>query len=162
MRTWLIVLLYLVALVSANLAITEFREIAFYLVGFFLIPLDMVLRDILHERWRTDNITLKMGGLIVLGGFITWLFNNDTLQVAIASVSAFATSMTVNAFVYQGMLNFSRITRMNTSNLLASIADSAVFCLLFFGWDPMIVLVQSLIKFSGGFLFTLLFRKKLQ
>jgi uncharacterized PurR-regulated membrane protein YhhQ (DUF165 family) len=162
MKTWVVILLYLAALVSANLAITEFREIAFYLVGFLLIPLDMILRDILHERWRDNNITLRMGGLIVLGGFITWLFNHETLQVAIASVSAFATSMTVNALVYQGMLNFTRFTRMNTSNLFASIADSAVFCLLFFGWDPMIVVVQSLIKFSGGFLFTLIFKKKLQ
>ena len=150
------------ALVSANLAIIEFKEYAFYLVGFLLIPLDMVLRDILHERWKDNNITLRMFGLILVGGVITWLFNHDTLIVAVASVSAFTTSMTVNAGVYQLMLNTSKFVRMNTSNFFASIADSLVFTLLFFGFDPWIVVIQSLIKFSGGLLFTLIFKNKLK
>jgi hypothetical protein len=161
MKTPLIILLYLVALIVANLTISVFGENGFYVVGFLLIPIDMLLRDILHERWK-DNISIRMGGLIALGGVLTWLLNTDTLIIGIASVSAFTASMVVNTWIYQRMFGSSRVTKMNVSNFFASIVDSSVFILIFFGFDWKIILIQSLIKFSGGFIFTLLFKKKLQ
>ena len=51
-QTTSIVFLYISAIVVANNMVSMFGEIGLWVTGFFLIPFDLLARDILHEQWR--------------------------------------------------------------------------------------------------------------
>jgi queuosine precursor transporter len=112
----------------------------------------MVSRDKLHDMWHTEGLGWKMTGLVVLGGVISFLLNADALRIAIASSLAFATSEAINAAVYSPMLNrrWPWLLRVNLGNIPNALVDSALFIGIAFGFMPVLILLQALVKILGG------------
>ena len=156
------VILYLVAIVLANLSVTYFMgtfpEITI-VNAFLFIGLDLTARDQLHEAWRDNHLLPKMTALIAAGSVLSWLLNRNAGPVALASFAAFAAAATVDTIFYQLLGRYPRWLRINGSNIPSAAVDSIVFPTLAFGsflWT--IVLGQFLAKTLGGFLWSLLFR----
>lgn len=156
--TTICVTLFLIAIVAADLVITHFGPKALPFTAFFLIPFDLVTRDILHEKWKGKCLWPKIGVLVLSGGIISYLLNQDALNVAKASVLAFACATFINTVIYQLLYAFKTIIKMNVSNLFAAITDSVIFPFIAFGVLPLdIMITQSLAKFGGGILWSTLF-----
>lgn len=160
------VLVYLGALVTANLLTTAFGPGVSIINAFWLIGLDLSLRDKLHEAWQGKNLALRMLALIAAASSLSWLLNRDAGPIALASFAAVSAAMTVDAIVYQVMLRMGskRIVRANGSNVVSAGVDSLVFPTIAFGgllWGT--VLGQFAAKIGGGFLWSLvLFRGDLR
>jgi uncharacterized PurR-regulated membrane protein YhhQ (DUF165 family) len=156
---YILVAAYLLMIVVANYAVTVARMLGwsqaqmtalFMVMGFVFIGGDLVIRDVLHERW-THRKALKLGALIMTGGIISALLNAEAVRVAIASSVAFMAAATADAIVYQLAMRWPRIVRVNTSNVVGAIVDSAVFPLILFGgFAPVATLGMSLTKILGG------------
>ena len=80
------IIIYLAAIVSANLLILEFGPSVSIINAFLLIGLDLSLRDYLHEVWK-ENLKRNMALLICAGSGLTILLNLEALQIALASAS---------------------------------------------------------------------------
>jgi hypothetical protein len=158
----LYIILYLVAIILANLSVTHFMgtfpEITI-LNAFLFIGLDLTARDQLHEAWRGNNLLPKMTALIAAGSLLSWLLNRNAGPIALASFAAFAAAAIVDTIVYHQLGSYPRWLRINGSNIPSAAVDSIIFPTLAFGsfiWT--IVLGQFIAKTLGGFIWSLLFR----
>lgn len=155
-KTKYIIALFLTAIVLSNLLVSAFGQIALVFTGFFLIPFDLVARDILHDRWGRDGkqiLANKIGLLIIAGAVLTTILNVDAVRIAFASVVAFVVGVTANTILYYAMSHFKREKRMVMSNSIVAVIDSTLFPFLALGLvDIRISLVQIFLKCSGGFL----------
>ena len=153
------VAIYIIALVAANLLVAHFGPWFSPINAFFLIALDLSLRDKLHERWA-GNLWPKMGALIVSAAVISYLLNPASGQIALASVVAFGCAMFVDAFVYQKLIKKGWMVKANGSNAAGAITDSLVFpTIAFGGFLPHIVAMQFAAKVLGGFVYSWIFKK---
>lgn len=153
------VILYLVAIVLANLSVAAFGPAVAIANAFVFIGLDLTARDHLHEVWRGNNLLPKMAALIATGSVLSWVLNRDAGQIALASFTAFAAAAIVDTFVYHLMGQYPRWLRINGSNIPSAFVDSLVFPTLAFGaflWP--VVLGQFAAKTLGGFVWSLFFR----
>ena len=153
------VILYLVAIVLANLSVAAFGPSVIIINAFLFIGLDLTARDQLHEAWRGNNLLPRMAALIASGSILSWLLNRDAGSIALASFVAFAAAATVDAIIYHLMGNYPRWLRINGSNVPSALVDSLIFPTLAFGsflWP--IVLGQFAAKTLGGFVWSLVFR----
>ena len=153
------VILYLVAIVLANLSVAAFGPSVIIVNAFLFIGLDLTARDQLHEAWRGNNLLPKMAALIASGSILSWLLNRDAGSIALASFVAFAAAATVDAIIYHLMGSYPRWLRINGSNVPSALVDSLIFPTLAFGsflWP--IVLGQFAAKTLGGFVWSLVFR----
>jgi hypothetical protein len=153
------VILYLVAIVLANLTVAAFGPNMVIVNAFLFIGLDLTARDRLHDSWRGNRLVLKMTALIAAGSILSWILNRDVAQIALASFVAFAAASIVDAVIYHILGNYPRWLRINGSNIPSALTDSLVFPTLAFGaflWP--IVLGQFLAKVLGGFAWSLVFR----
>lgn len=145
------VLIYIAAIVTANLSIATFGPWVSPINAFCLIGLDLALRDQLHDRWQGDNLWLRMLCLISTAGAISYLLNPATGTIAIASTAAFALSGIADSAVYQAMRTRSFLIRSNGSNAAGAAVDSIIFpTLAFGGLMPEIVALQFAAKAIGG------------
>lgn len=147
---------YVSAICLANFLVFKFGPSMSIINSFFLIGLDMVLRDKIH-----DTIGIK-GSLLIslLAGSISYAINPATGMIAIASVAAFTTSSAADAITYHFLKGKSWIKRANGSNASGSIVDSIVFPAIAFGaFMPSIVLGQIAAKMVGGFLWSLTLKR---
>lgn len=145
------ILLYLGAIVAANLIITVVGPTATIVTAFVFIGLDLTVRDYLHEAWQGKGLVWKMGLLIAAGSIISWLLNKDAENIAKASFIAFASAGIADALIFQLLKSKTRFLKVNGSNLVSSGVDSLVFPTLAFGQLlPFIVLGQFLAKVFGG------------
>jgi uncharacterized PurR-regulated membrane protein YhhQ (DUF165 family) len=150
-----VVCLYLIAVVLANLSVTYFGPISTPINAFFLIALDLVTRDYLHERWEHNKLWLRMFLLIVTGGIISSILNLQSLRVAIASCLSFILVGFTDTIVYHLFRKYPRIRKVTFSNIASSIVDSVAFPTLAFGKFLLWVTIgQSLAKIIGGYLWT--------
>lgn len=155
MTTKLAVAIYLAAIVAANLAVTAFGPGASIMIAFFLIGLDLSLRDKLHDAWEGVTLPLKMGALIAVGGAISYILNANAGMIAVASTVAFAGAASVDAIVYTILRKQKRLVRMNGSNLFGAGVDSILFpTIAFGGLLPAIVLGQFAAKALGGLIWS--------
>ena len=155
----LYVILYLGAVVLANLTVARFGQPSVIVVAFLLIGLDLTARDQLHEAWRGKNLLPKMAALIAAGSFLSWVLNRNAGPVAVASFVAFAAAATTDAVVYHQLGGYPRWLRINGSNVPSAAVDSLLFPTLAFGGFPWLtVLGPFLAKTLGGFLWSLIFR----
>lgn len=148
------VVLYLAAIVAANLSVAAFGPSVVVVNAFLLIGLDLTLRDRLHDEWR--GRWLPMVALIATGGALSYLLNRDAAQIALASTVAFTLSAGLDALTYALLGDRARLLRVNGSNVVGAAADSLLFPTLAFGaflWP--IVLGQFAAKVAGGFLWSL-------
>lgn len=153
----MLIVLYLVAIVIANLLVAQFGASISILNAFLFIGLDLSTRDILHERWQGKNLWRNMFILIAIGSLLSALLNWQATPIAIASLVAFGSAGIVDAITYQLLDNKSRLVKMNGSNLVSAAVDSVVFPALAFGFPLLIPIMigQFIAKVAGGFLWSL-------
>lgn len=159
-RSCLLISTYLAAIVIANFAVSHFGQAALPVTAFFLIPLDLVTRDLLHEEWEGRWLWSKMFVLIFSGSCLTAMLSWDARRVAIASCVAFASAGAINAFVYHLMNSKPRFVKMNSSNAAAAITDSVLFPLIAFDVvSGVLCVTQAVTKFGGGIFWSFVFVK---
>jgi hypothetical protein len=152
------VLMYLIAVILANLTVAAFGPNMVIVNAFLFIGLDLTARDRLHDAWRGHNLLPKMAGLIAAGSVLSWLLNRNAGQIAVASFAAFAAAAVVDAVVYHLLGKYPRWLRVNGSNVPSALVDSLVFPTLAFGAFLLpIVLGQFVAKTLGGFIWSLIF-----
>lgn len=148
--------IYILSVVAANLIITEVGPSAVLPVGFFIIGITLLARDVIHE-WSRGRLIVKMGSLIVVGGVASYLINAEAAIIALASVAAFASSEIVDALIYQRLILKRYIVKANVSNAVSAVVDSAVFIGIAFGPALGLIAAQSAVKIFGGAVWTALF-----
>jgi hypothetical protein len=156
----ILVFIYLLAVVLANMLILWLGPQAAVITAFLFIGLDLSLRDKLHDQWHGEQVWWKMLALICGGSAISIVLNWDALPIALASATAFLAAGVGDALVYAGLRKKRFMIRVNGSNVAGSAIDSIVFPTLAFGvFMPEIVLGQFVAKFVGGFLWSLVLHK---
>jgi uncharacterized PurR-regulated membrane protein YhhQ (DUF165 family) len=145
------VLMYLAAIILANLSSTYFGASASIVNAFLFIGLDLTARDKLHEAWHKRGIIWKMGLLITAGSLVSYALNRDAGMIAIASFVAFACAATVDTIAYQVLFRRSYLVKVNGSNIFGAAADSLIFpTIAFGGFLPLVTLGQFVAKVLGG------------
>lgn len=140
------ILIYAVAMTCANLSIAAFGPWVSPINAFFLIGLDLALRDWLHVRLRV----WQMGALIAATGLLTYILNPSAQHIAIASAVSFAVAALADWLTFT-KLQGSWLRRSMGSNVVGAAVDSLIFPTLAFGaLMPAIVLMQFAAKVAGG------------
>lgn len=153
-------LLYLLAIVLANFMVLWFGPISTPINAFFLIGLDLSMRDKLHDKWTGNHLWIKMSLLIAAGSAITYILNRNAGQIALASVVSFAIAAIADAVVYSRLHKKNFMIRSNGSNVAGAVLDSILFPTIAFGAViPWVIIGQFLAKFFGGFVWSLLLNK---
>lgn len=153
-----LIAVYLLAIVVANLIVAEFGQKALVITAIMMIPLDMLIRDVLHHRWAGSNLWARMTTLVLSGSLCTILANTAAIRVVIASATAFFISGMIDAAMYQVLKRYTRAFRMNASNLVCASADSLIFPMIAFGgFNAYLSATQAGMKFIAGVILTQLF-----
>lgn len=156
----MLIVMYLGAIVAANLTVAWLGPWVTPLTAFAFIGLDLVARDGLHDRWAGPGLWWRMLGLIAAGSALSWALSGAAGRIALASLVAFAGAGVVDAVGYHLLRRRARLVRMNGSNVPAAFVDSLLFPSLAFGaWLPLVVLGQFAAKVGGGFVWSLVLRK---
>ncbi|MDZ7330995.1 MAG: VUT family protein [candidate division KSB1 bacterium] len=151
------VLIYLSAIVLANLLVLWFGPKVTVINALVLIGLDLTVRDRLHDRWHHRQLWLKMFLLIFAGSLITYLLNRSSLMIGIASVVAFSSAAVVDSIIYSILFRKQFLIKANGSNVGGALVDSVLFPTIAFGvFMPLIVIGQFLAKVSGGFFWSMI------
>jgi len=147
----LTIAVYALAMTVANLSVATFGPAVTPINAFFLIGLDLVLRDWLHLRLKP----IQMFGLIAASGALTFILNPAAGMIAIASASAFTAAALVDWAVFSKVTG-SWIKRSNASNVAGAAVDSLVFPTIAFGaLMPQVVIMQFVAKVAGGAMWAL-------
>lgn len=138
--------IYAASMLLANLLVLKFGPAVTPINAFFLIGLDLALRDWLHVRLKP----VQMGALILSVSLLTWLVNDAAQNIAIASAVAFCLAAVVDWYVFK-TTSGTWLRRSMVSNVAGAAVDSLVFPTLAFGaLMPVIVLTQFAAKSMGG------------
>lgn len=139
MSMQLLVTLYLIALVMANLLITHYGQLALLVTSVTLIPFDYAVRVRLQELWIGAQLWVRVSFLIGAGSILTVLTVPGSGRVALASVTAFAGGVLVGvwSYTYARLYCSLELTRLISLAWMAA-ADSVLFSYLAFddvdGW----------------------------
>lgn len=148
------IILYLGAIVLANLSVFWFGQWATVVNAFVFIGLDLTTRDRLHEAWRGQHLVRNMALLILAGSLLTLVFNAAAWRIALASVVAFACAAVIDTVVYH------RTHSVNRSNIASAAVDSLLFpTIAFGGFLPLVTLGQWTAKVAGGWLWLLILNR---
>lgn len=140
------IIIYATAMTVANLSIATFGPWVSPINAFFLIGLDLTLRDWLHMRLKF----WQMGLLIAVSGALSYLLDQSAGMIAIASAVAFTSAAFVDWATFI-KLRGTWLFRANGSNVAGAAIDSFIFPTLAFGiFMPQIILLQFLAKVCGG------------
>lgn len=169
MKRVVLVVLWLVAIVAANLSSTHFGPSASVYNAFFLIGLSLTTRDALHTAWDGEGLKWKMASLIVTGSAISYLINQDALPIAVGSCVALAAAEGLDALVYHHLRDRDWYERVNGSNVPSAGVDSLLFPFVAFVWlasAPIPVSAafavagaQFMAKVSGGLIWSFIIGK---
>lgn len=147
--------LYILSMTAANLLVAQFGPVISPVLAFFLIGLDLSLRDWLHVRMKA----LHMIGLILIAGALTFALNPAAGIIAVASASAFTLAALIDWAVFVKVPG-SWMRRANASNVAGAAVDSLVFPTIAFGaLMPHIVVMQFFAKIAGGAIWAFLLNK---
>lgn len=156
--TIIFVALYIAAMTAANLSVAAFGPWVSPLNSFFLIGLDLTMRDRLHDAWKGS--VWKMGALIAVAAGLSYLLNPASGKIALASFVAFTAAALVDWVVYAWLHPRGYMTRVNGSNVAGAAVDSFLFPTIAFGvFMPHIVAAQFFAKVGGGYVWSLLLRR---
>jgi len=157
MKALLAAAVYILAMVAANTSVAVLGPLISPINSFFLIGLDLALRDWLHVRLRA----WQMGALITVAGILTYLLNPAAGQIAVASSVAFTAAALVDWTVFARSTG-PWLRRSNRSNVSGAAVDSLLFPTLAFGaLMPHIIAMQFAAKVAGGALWALAIDKAL-
>lgn len=157
MNTRIAVIIFVSAITVANLLVAWLGPWFSPINAFFLIGLDLSLRDWLHDKWRHQ--LWRMWLLIATAGVLSYLLNPAAGRIAVASTAAFTVAAVLDALVYHRLIDLNWLRRSNGSNLAGAAADSVVFPLLAFGPFPGVAAViglQFAAKVAGGGIWSLI------
>jgi hypothetical protein len=151
------IILYLLAIVIANLLVAQFGPSVTIINAFLFIALDLTTRDYLHDRWQGRHLWLKMLALIGSGSLLSYALNANTGPIALASFVAFAGAGAADTLMYWLLGGRAKLVRINGSNVVSATVDSLIFPILAFGFPILwwIVLGQFAAKVLGGFVWSL-------
>lgn len=145
----ILIAIYIVAMVVANILVFWFGPWWSPINAFFLIGLDLTLRDVMQERLRWWELLL----VIFAGTLITLTLNPAINAIAWASSAAFLASACVDWLVYSMLKDREWLVKANVSNAAGAVVDSILFPTLAFGvFMPDIIALQFLCKVAGGFM----------
>lgn len=149
-------LLYVGAMLLANLLVSQFGPAISPVLAFFLIGFDLSMRDWLQVRLKA----WQMLALICVAGALTYLLNPAAGRIAVASSVAFTSAALVDWAAFS-RLRGTWMFRVNGSNVAGAAIDSLIFPTLAFGaLMPHIVAMQFLAKVAGGALWAMLLARK--
>jgi uncharacterized PurR-regulated membrane protein YhhQ (DUF165 family) len=155
-----LVIIYLVAIVAANLSVAYFGPASAIVNAFLFIGLDLTARDRLHDQWQTGR-AWKMALLIAAGGLLSYALNSGAAQIALASSVAFSAAALVDWLMYTLLGDRARLVRVNGSNVVSAAVDSILFpTIAFGGFMPLITLGQWAAKVAGGWLWSLVLTRR--
>ena len=155
------IVMYLAAIILANLSSAYFGPSASVVNAFLFIGLDLTARDKLHEAWHKNGLLWKMGLLIAAGSIISYLLNRNAGMIAVASFTAFAAAAIVDTIAYQFLYKKSYLFKINGSNVVSAAVDSLVFpTIAFGGFLPLITLGQFIAKVFGGAIWALVLGRR--
>ena len=159
---WLLIGLYLSAIVAANISVAAFGPAVSIVNAFVFIALDLTSRDCLHEAWHGRGMFWKMAALIATGSALSYLLNRGAGPIALASFVAFAVSASLDTLVYAILGSKSYQLKVNGSNIVSAAADSLIFPALAFGLPVLwpIVIGQFIAKVLGGAIWSVLLRRR--
>jgi uncharacterized PurR-regulated membrane protein YhhQ (DUF165 family) len=153
--TSILIAVYVAAMVTANTLVWWLGPWFSPINAFFLIGLDLTLRDVMQERldrWQ-------LAGTIIVGGIITWLVNPAAQAIAVASSVAFLVSAIADWATYTALRSKPWLVRSNGSNVVGAAVDSVLFPTLAFGsFLPAIIALQFAAKVSGGAVWSFIMR----
>ena len=148
--------IYAAAIVLANLLVLQFGPVVTAPNAFFLIGLDLALRNWLNLRMRP----FAMGLLILSTGMITYLVNDTAQRIAIASALAFTLASLADWLTFQTAAG-AWMRRSVFGTTVGAAVDSIVFPTMAFGaLLPAIVLAQFACKVLGGTIWAFLLRPR--
>lgn len=127
-----LVLLYLAAIVAANVLTAHFGPPAAIYNAFALIGLDLITRDRLADFWGTSRWA-KQAALILAGALLSYAATSGAHKVAVASAISFACAEVGEALLYWVLRRRVWLERANVSAWLGAAIDSLVFPTLAFG-----------------------------
>lgn len=151
----MLVLIYVFSICAANLSASYFGIWVTPINAFFLIGLELVVRDVLHHRLSKCQMIL----VVLAAGFLSFLINSESKNIAVASFIAVTTSCFVDYIVY-AKVNKAWIVKSNASNVASGLTDSLIFPIVAFGvFVPQVFLLQWAAKVFGGAVWALVFNK---
>lgn len=150
------VVLYLIAIVSANFIVSRLGPSVSVITAGVLIGFIIYARDRLHEQWFHANLKRNMLFLIATGSLLSIPFNAG--RIALASFAAFLLSESVDAIVYHRLFARIPMVKINGSNLFSALVDSIAFPALAFGFPLLwgVMLGQFGMKVLGGFVWSVI------
>jgi len=153
-----VIFIYAIAMTLANLLVAQLGPWVTPINSFFLIGLDLTLRDWLHYRIKP----LKMLALILATGALTFALNPAAGMIAVASAASFTASALVDWAAFT-KLTGSWSRRVNGSNVAGAAVDSLLFPTIAFGaLMPHIVSAQFVAKVAGGFVWGLAIQRAMK
>jgi queuosine precursor transporter len=159
-KNTVMIVLYLTAIVAANLLVAAFGPSVAVVNAFLFIGLDITARDALHEAWQHEGLWWKMLLLIASGSILSALLNWNAAQIALASFLAFAGAGIADTLVYHALHDRARMLKINGSNVVSAAVDSVLFPALAFGFPLLIgvMIGQFVAKVTGGFVWSVILR----
>ena len=156
--TYFLIAIYAAAIITANLLVAQFGPSITPVNAFFLIGLDLALRNYLSLKMDK----LQMAAMIVGTGVLSYLLNPATGIIAIASGVAFTLAALVDWATFNTVAG-KWMVRNFAGNSAGALVDSIVFpTIAFGGLMPMIVLAQFVAKVAGGTAWGYLINKSLK
>ena len=155
--TYLAIFIYASAIVVANLLVAEFGPSVTAANAFFLIGLDLALRNWLSLRMSK----LAMFGMIIGTGLLSYLINPASGMIAIASGVAFTLASIADWATFNSATG-AWLRRNFAGNSTGALVDSLIFPTLAFGvLMPEIVALQFIAKVAGGSMWGFLIQRNL-
>jgi len=141
-----LIVIYASAIIAANLLVATFGPGVTPINAFFLIGLDLSLRNYLSFKLTKT----QMFGMILGTGLISYLVNPASGMIAIASCIAFTFAALADWITFQTTAG-SWFKRNFAGNSVGALIDSIIFpTIAFGGLMPAIVLAQFAAKVAGG------------
>lgn len=143
--------IYIAAMVAANLSIAYFGPASAPVNAFLFIGFDLAMRDWLQEQFKHRTMMI----LILCASAITYVTVPGAGMIAVASAVAFllAASCDYATFTVSGG---PWLRRSSISNLVGAAVDSVAFTTIAFGAVmPDIILLQFCAKVAGGSIWSL-------
>lgn len=152
------ILLYLIAIITANVVTASFSPLS---IGVFIVPMGtlfigatFILRDLVQNAYGRKKTYLAIGTALILSAIVSYLLD-DTLLIVLASAVSFIISETTDTEIYS-RLKLPMAWRVFYSGLVGGILDSTIFVIIglspfganFLPWEavPFAILGQVIVK----------------
>jgi uncharacterized PurR-regulated membrane protein YhhQ (DUF165 family) len=141
-----LIALYAAAIIAANILVAQFGPSITPINAFFLIGLDLALRNYLALKMNR----YQMAAMILGTGALSYAINPATGMIAIASGVAFTAAALADWATFNTVTG-NWMKRNFAGNSVGALIDSVIFPTIAFGsLMPIIVLTQFAAKVAGG------------